>query len=128
MWKYTRLISKYFFRTDNRQFLIIKTHTLNWHCFTTKEHDFNIVEIKEFIFVQTKILRKSFRDEKHILALVMTLRYSINFSHYSFFQLLERKDSWSSHQIVDIPTFYIMGKTISIPIFLQYELKILEYD
>lgn len=74
--------------------------------------------------MQTKILRKSFRDEKHILALVMTIK----FSHYSFFQLLERKDSWSSHQIVDIPTFCIMGKTISIPIFLQYELKILEYD
>lgn len=121
MWKYTRLISKNFLRTNNRQFLIIKTHTLNWHCFTTKERDFNIVEIKEFIFVQTKILRKSFRDEK---TLIMTLRYSINFSHYSFFQLLKRKDYWSSHQIIDIPTFYIMGKTILNPIKLELHIAV----
>lgn len=54
----------------------------------------------------------------------MTLRYSINFSHYSFFQLLKRKDYWSSHQIIDIPTFYIMGKTILNPIKLELHIAV----
>lgn len=62
--------------------------------------------------------------KKHILTHVMTLRYSINFSHYSFFQLLKREDYWTSHQIIDIPTFYIMGKTISNPIKLELHIDV----